>query len=56
MRSILAIILLIESIQGFQFLLQPIKQFCITKEPHLDFDLLIDMALSSDNPKALMDI
>jgi hypothetical protein len=28
----------------------------VQKEPNLDFDLLVDIVLSSDNPSAVMDV
>lgn len=56
MRSVLNLLILTSQVLGFQFLLPPDQQFCITQEPSLDFDLLIDLALTSDNSEALMDV
>ena len=51
-----ALLLLCEAVLGLQLQLTPGRQLCVQKEPNLDFDLLVDVVLSSDNAKAVMDV
>lgn len=54
--TFLSALLFLLHVNGLQIKLEPGKVVCVEKQAKIDFALLIDIALSSDNTAATMDV